>query len=330
MEDRFPRRLWFDSASSALHLPRIAGTCLVGLIPAEALWYLGIDIRIATDFTGVPLVSLPLLVVNVVFLLFASQVIRDRTLQLRDHTSSLGVEPEPGQLGRLTSLRGILVVWVLLLCATSIIIDPYVFNLYYSSIQAALRLVVTAYIRFLQATFLWTLGFSMYLIHKWGKLPIRLRSFAEDKTLGLNIYGRTSLLFVTLYIAAMLLTFPAFVYRGEAVMLSEAIFAVLGLAIFLVPLFSLRERLVEAKREKLAWITRRHKRAIESIEACGDGPIDVALVNELIAVDNIRSDLQRISSWPFNAGVAVRLVTVVFVPLSLLLISVYLTHALNL
>ena len=113
-------------------------------------------------------------------------------------------------------------------------------------------------------------------------------------------------------------------------MWSEATFSLLGLVVFLVPLFSLRERLVDAKNEKLAWITRRHTRAIESIESCGDGPIDASLVNELIAVDRIRTDLQRISGWPFNAGVVVKLVTVVFLPLSLYVACTYLAHALNL
>jgi len=325
-----PPRLWFDSASSALHLPRMIGTYIVALVPATILWYMGINIRIATDFTGYPPVSLPLLMVNVVFLLFATQMICSRTLQLEDYTESLGVELESDQVGRLTGMKGVLVVWALLLCVTSLAIDPYFYNLSYPPLQAALRLVVTGYLRFIQATFLWTLGYSMYLIYKWGKLPIKLRSFAEDRTLGLSIYGRSSLLFVTLYIAGMLLTFPVFVYSGEAVVWSEAIFSLLGVGIFLVPLFSLRGRLVEAKNEKLAWIKRRHARAIESIERCGDGPIDTALVNELIAVDNIRTDLQRISGWPFNTGVVVRLVTVVILPLSLFVLCTFLVHAMNL
>ena len=299
-------------------------------MPAAILWYVGIDIRIATDFTGSPPVSLPLLLVNVVFLILASELIRARTLQLEAYTESLGAEVENSQFGKLASLKGILLVWVLLLCVTSLVLDPYVYNLYYTPLQAVMRLGVTGYLRLIQATFLWTLGCSMYLIYKWGKLPIRLRSFAEDRTLGLNIYGRASLLFVTLCIIAMLLTFPIFVYKSEAVVWSEAAFSLLGLAIFVVPLFSLRERLVGAKKEKLAWITRRHARAIESIESCGDGPIDAVLVNELIAVDRIRTDLQHISGWPFNTGVVVRLITVVFLPLLLVLISVYLTRALNL
>jgi len=320
---------WFENASTALRLPPWVGVCIVGLIPAAGLWYLGIDIRIATDFTGFPPVSLPLLVVNVSFLLLASLLIRSRTLQLRDYTRSLGVEPDADWVGRLTSLRAIASVWVVLLVTTSLVLDPYVFGLYYSPTQIALRLFVTSYLRFIQATFLWVLGYAMYLIYKWGRLPIRLKSFTEDSTLGLNAYGRASLLFVTLYIVGMLLTFPVFVYKSEAIVWSQTMFSLLGLALFLGPLFSLRRKLVEARKEKLAWISRRHRRVIESIETGGDGPIDPLLVNELLAVDNIRNDLHRISSWPFNASIVVRLITVVITPLALILFSTYLVHALG-
>jgi hypothetical protein len=324
------RLLWFDRASTALRLPPVIGICVVGLVPAACLWYLGIDIRIATDFTGVPLVSLPLLVVNVLFLLSASHLIRSRVQQLKDYTLSLGAGSQSDEIGELTYVKGIVVVWASLVLLTSLVLDPYFFNLYYSPFQACLRILVTSYLRFIQATFLWALGYSMYLIYKWGKLPIRLRSFAEDKTLGLNVYGRASLVFVTMYLVAMLITFPVFIYKSEAVMWSEVIFSLLGVAIFLGPLFSLRRKLLDAKNEKLGWIRRRHSRVIESIESCGDGPINAALVNELIAVDSIRNDLQRISGWPFNANVVAKLVTVVVIPLAFVLLSTYVLHLLNL
>jgi len=326
---RSPPNLWFDRAASALNLRLWPGICIIGLIPAAAFWFFGITIRIATDFTGVPVVSLPILLVNVAFLLGASQLIRTRTLQLRDYTVSLGGELTSDQTKRLVSLRSIAVLWVVLLCTTSVVLDPYVFNLFYSPYQAALRLLVTAYLRFIQATFLWVLGYSMYLIYRWGRLPIKLRSFAEDRTLGLKTYGRASLFFVTLYIMAMLLTFPIFVYKGEAVMWSQIIFSFLGLVIFVGPLFSLRRKLVEAKGEKLEWIRRRHRRVIELIESSGDGPLDTTLVNELIAIDNIRNDLLRISGWPFNTGIIVKLVSVVILPLALLVFSSFLLHTLN-
>jgi len=312
-----------------LHLPLWVGISTLGLIPAVTLWLWGIDTRIATDFTGAPIVSLPLLLANVVFLLGASQLVRTRTLRLRDYTLSLGGGLGSDQTNLLVDWRGIAAVWVVLVMATSLVLDPYVFNLYYSPFQELQRVFVTAYLRFVQATFLWVLGCSMYLIYLWGRLPIKLKSFTEDKMLGLNTYGRASLLFVSLYIVAMLLTFPVFVYKGEAVALSQVIFSLLGLVLFLAPLFSLRRKLLVAKAEKLAWIQKRHSNVISQIESAGDGPLNPALVSELMAVDSIRNDLQRISGWPFNAGIIVKLFTVIALPLVSYLLSTSLTRILG-
>jgi len=321
--------LWFDRAVLALKLPRWIGVCTVGAVPAALLWYWGIETKIATDFTGVPIVSLPLLLANVVFLLGATSLIRSRISELRDHTVSLGGKPALDQVGLLSNWKGVAAVWGALMAATWVVFDPYVFNLYYPPYQELQRVLVTSYLRLIQATFLWVLGCAMYLILSWGKLPIKLRSFTEDRTLGLNAYGRASLLFVTLYIAAMLLTFPVFVYNSGAVMWSQAVFSLVGLLIFLGPLLSLRKRLLEAKAERLTWIQRRHSRVIESIESSGDGPIDPALVNELIAIDSIRNDLVKISGWPFNTGVFVKLITVVALPLTLYMVSTFLARALS-
>jgi len=310
-------------------MPLWVGICTVGLIPAVTLWLWGIDTRIATDFTGVPIVSLPLLLTNVVFLLGATQLVRTRTLRLRDYTLSLGGGLGSDQTNLLVNWRGIVAVWVVLVLATSLVFDPYVFNLYYSPYQELQRVFVTSYIRFIQATFLWVLGCSMYLIYRWGRLPIKLKSFTEDKMLGLNTYGRASLLFVCLYIVAMLLTFPVLVYKSEAVVLSQVVFSLLGLVLFLAPLLSLRRKLVVAKAEKLAWIQKRHSKVIDQIESAGEGPLNPALVSELMAVDSIKNDLQRINGWPFNAGIIVKLLSVVALPLVTYVLATSLTYILG-
>jgi len=329
LENKSKSNLWFDRAAFALRLPQWIGICAIGAVPAAVLWYWGIETRIATDFTGVPVVSLPLLIANVVFLLGASHLIRTRTLQLRDYTLSLGGEVASDRTELLAGWRPVAAIWIALVLATSFVFDPYVFNLYYSPFQELQRVFVTSYLRLIQATFLWTLGCAMFLIYKWGRLPIKLRSFTEDRMLGLNTYGRGSLLFVSLYIVAMLITFPVFVYKSQAIMWSEVVFSFLGLAIFLFPLLSLRRKLTAAKEEKLAWIRKRHSRVIEQIESSGDGPLDPALVSELSAIDSIRNDLQRISGWPFDTRIIVKLFTVIALPLVTYALATSLMHILG-
>ncbi|HXX86999.1 MAG TPA: hypothetical protein VEH86_00940 [Candidatus Acidoferrum sp.] len=331
LEPRSPvSKLWFERVSSKLKMPLILGILLIGIVPAVVLWSLGIRIRIATDFTGVPVVSLPLLILNVTFLLVSSSLVCKRAESLRQYTNTMGPGLAPKNLNRLYSIIAILTIWIILVLASGLLFDPLIFKLYYSFNQSLLRVVVTSFLRFSQATFLWVLGYSMYSIYRWGKLPIKLKSFTDDRTLGLSAYGKASLFFVTLYIVGVLLTFPMFVYRGDAVVVSQVIFFSLGLGIFLIPLFGLRKKLIVAKQQKLAWISSRHSRVMEMIESTGEGPLESSLVNDLIAVDNIRRDLQQINTWPFNASVLAKMVTAVVLPLAVTISATYLIHMLQL
>ncbi len=324
------QQIWFERLSSKLRLPPSLGIPIVSLAPAIALWSLGINIRIATDFTGKPIVSLPLLILNLLFLIGSSKLIFNRIENLEHYTASLTQDLSPRIMNRLHAFIPILSIWTLLVVASGLIFDPLIFGLHYSLYQSILRVAVTSYIRLAQATFLWVLGFSMVSIYKWGRLPVRLKSFTEDPTLGLRPYGSASLHFVTLYIVGVLLTFPVGVYDGQAILVSQTIFFLFGLAIFLAPLLGLRRKLLEAKQEKLEWIGLKHRRIVELVESNGDGSLDTGIVNELIAIDTIRRDIQQIHTWPFNPGILARLVTVVMLPLVLTIIATYLIRILQL
>jgi len=86
---------------------------------------------------------------------------------------------------------------------------------------------------------------------------------------------------------------------------------------------------VVAKAEKLAWIQKRHSKVIDQIESAGEGPLNPALVSELMAVDSIKNDLQRINGWPFNAGIIVKLLSVVALPLVTYVLATSLTYILG-
>jgi len=326
------QKLWFVRLSSRLNLPFWAGVWLVALVPAIVLWALGTENGITVAYAGTPpIVSLLLLALNMVFLLSASQLICTRILQLRDHANALRLEHRVGKVRGIYSLSGILIVWFFLLLSSSGFFDTYVFNLHYSFYKILLRIISTSYLRFAQATFLWVLGCATYCIYSWGKLPMKLKSFAEDKTLGLNPFGNASLLCVAFYIAAVLLTFPVFVDTGEEVVIGQTIFFLLGLLLFLGPLLSLRKKLVEIKSQKMAWISTRHARVMQMIEAKAEteGSLDQGLVNELIAIDHIKRDIQAIRHWPFDFDVITRLATVVIVPVLTVLIATIISHAIH-
>ncbi|HZY47690.1 MAG TPA: hypothetical protein VFE96_07835, partial [Candidatus Bathyarchaeia archaeon] len=238
--------LWFERVTSKLGLPLWLGIPAVTLAPAIGLWLLGSQVLL-NDFTGVPIISLSLLILNILFLAGSSRIISLRAEKLRLYTKTLSPKQGPEALDQLYRLTPVVPVWALLLFASEFGFDPFIFKLSYSVYQVILRVIVTSYFRFAQATFLWVLGYSMYSISKWGKLPVRLKPFTDDPTLGLRPYGTTSLQFVTLYIIAIFLTFPVGVYVGRPVLISQSIFFLLGLGIFLGPLLGLRKKLMQAK-----------------------------------------------------------------------------------
>lgn len=211
-------------------------------------------------------------------------------------------------------MRATIGIWVIILLVTTLFFDPIAYGLHYSPYQILLRLLVTGYLRFIQATFLLILAGSMFCIYMWGKLPMKLKPFTEDRSLGLSTYGSTSLLFVTLYLGAVVFTFPPLEYSNPTILPGLVIFFLLGIVIFAGPLLSLRAKLVRTKKEKMDWIQQRHGHVIELIESVQNGPIDPILLNELIAIDSIRKDLDRIHTWPFNASILARLASVISSP----------------
>jgi hypothetical protein len=151
--------------------------------------------------------------------------------------------------------------------------------------------------RLLQATFLWVFLSSMVAIYKMGRLPLRLKIFTDDRTLGLKPFATTSLHLITIYVVAILLTFPIFLYPSFAVELSLTIFLVPGLFFFLVPLFGLHKKMSEARAEKSQLIGLRHSRVMGEVEAAGEQPLGEGLVNELLAIDAIKREIHQMHDW---------------------------------
>ena len=90
---------------------------------------------------------------------------------------------------------------------------------------------------------------------------------------------------------------------------------------FFLPLLSIRERLKEAKRQELSWVTPRYTTIITRVKEQvpktlpENGATQTqALADELTMVRQIQQDIQKIQSWPFDFGVVSRLATVLVIP----------------
>jgi len=316
-------KLWFERLFARLSLPFWAGGLLIGFIPMLVLTLYGYYSQgIKTDFAGGIELGIPLLLVNIIYILVALRYIQHRINRLEEYSISMGAERSLIQTGFLTDLRPILVTWAGLLSISVIVLEP-IFNPAYMVTQSLFREFLYSYLRLFQATFLWVFLASMIAIYKMGELPLKLKIFTEDRTLGLKPFANTSLHIITIYVVAILLTFPIYLYPSTAVELSLTIFLVPGLFFFLVPLFGLHKKMHKVKTEKSAMIGLRHNRVMREVEAAGEGPLNEGLVNELLAIDTIKREIHQMHDWPFDIGTIARLGGVLIAPFLAAVLAAY-------
>jgi len=317
-------KLWFERLFTRVGLPFWAGVLLVGFFPPLILTLLGYyTYGVRTDFTGGVSLGVPLLLANVIYISFSSRYIRRRVEELEQYALSMGVDRSRIRTSYLSDFRLILATWVVLLATGVVVLEPF-FNPAYSLVQNLLRELLYSYMRLLQATFLWIFLSSMVAIYEMGQLPLRLKIFTEDRTLGLKPFANTSLHLTTIYVIAIILTFPIFLYPNFAVELSLTIFLVPGLFFFLVPLFGLHKKMSEVRAEKSAAIGLRHSRVMSEVEAVGEGPLGEGLVNELLAIDAIKREIHQMHDWPFDIGTVARLTGILGAPLVATVLAAYL------
>ena len=165
---------------------------------------------------------------------------------------------------------------------------------------------------FILATFFWTFGYSMYSIHRMGKLPLTLKSHTEDKTLGLKPFGKASLNSTLIYFGVVSALF-AVVATGGAIPVGLALLFLgmfpIGLVLFLLPLRILHRKLNDAKQATYARIAPRYLQIVESVS--NGAKVDQNMANEMAVVVEIRNDILQIHSWPFDTGVFIKLAAIV-------------------
>jgi hypothetical protein len=172
------------------------------------------------------------------------------------------------------------------------------------------------------ATFLWVYGSSMLSIYRIGKEPFMLKPFAEDKTRGLRPFGATALRLIFVYdIPLVVLLASSFISpsptdpTGATSWILGSGMILGGIILFILPLRSLHQKLRQAKKDDLAWISSQYTQTLESIKQEGIHGSDERLLGELTAIDKLQRDIHQTHTWPFDLGIMARLVSVTFLPL---------------
>ncbi len=175
---------------------------------------------------------------------------------------------------------------------------------------------------FILATFLWTFGYSMYSIYKMGKLPLKLRPYTEDRTLGLRPFGKASLNSTLIYVGVVSTVVIPVIFGGVlplGLALGFLMLYPIGFLLFLLPLLSLHSKLVDARKKELAWIGPRATVLLQRIKAPEGDHIDQLTANEVSVLDKIKRDAQQIHTWPFDTSILARLLAILLSATAILL-----------
>jgi len=316
--------VWIESFSERLRVPLWAGVLaftlawyglfIVGIIATESPLSAMYDL-VALSLSSMILVALPV----PVYVRRKMESLETQALSMIENPNTAG-----DKIMLLSSLKPVLILAVGI---WSIFVLPYFLlpelELVASSTAAlviglTLLLLPYAVVVWVFATALWTLGYSLLGVYRIGKLPMTLRPFTIDKSLGLRPFASTCLRLTAVYYLLLLpqLIGDMLLINVEPlpqtyVLIRDMGLVFLGLLLFLLPLLSLHEKLLRTKREKLAWINNRYSRIVQKIESEEeDRPLDAGLQGELLTIDKIQRDIQTIRSWPFDMSSLTKLVTI--------------------
>src|SRR5438093_167988 len=121
----------------------------------------------------------------------------------------------------------------------------------------------------------------MYSISKIGSLPMTLKPYTQDRTLGLRPFASASFSFTIIYLALATLIVSLGSGGGEILLHLEllALFLYpLGILFFLLHLWSLHRKLMEARAAEFRWLEPRATSVLQRLKADQGMKIDPNMV----------------------------------------------------
>ena len=316
--------VWIERFAARLGVPVRAA--IVALAVGTFLLFLLTRVLAGAPAVAAVALSDVLLFVLLVFPLAIPVYVRRLIVSLEAHALSMVKDPKAvreklAALGRLGPVA-VLTVAIFLSFVLPIIASGPPGPLLTAELLLLVPLAVAIWIT---ATALWTLGYSLAAIYRMGRLPLALQPFALDRALGLRPFATASLrLGGVYYLLSVLLILPDLLSPSTpaSVFVQDFALVLFGLPLFLLPLLSLRGKLVRARAEKMAWVNAWFHRLVQRVEANGEGDLPPGLQNELLSLDKVQREVQAIRTWPFDVGIVARFVTILLSVTAILLAAV--------
>jgi hypothetical protein len=163
-------------------------------------------------------------------------------------------------------------------------------------------------------TFVWVYYSSIRGLHELGTKPLKLKSYYEDKLLGLKPIGLLSLFFAFVYFGGigLLAFFPVLGSPYQVTLFYGgflSLITIFGVVFFILPLFTFHNRMVEVKNKEQEAISEKLEKAmIKSDESSAQ--VSVSSVSEtdqlldrlttILVSDISKRKIEDMPTWPLD------------------------------
>lgn len=176
---------------------------------------------------------------------------------------------------------------------------------------------------------LWLFSASLYGLYKFGKLPLKLKSCYEDSILGTRELGSISFSFSATYFLGLALFIGQMILGNLAgqnslvSLISILILIPVGLILFIAPLLSTHNRMLESKRIEKELANKQFFELFNRIKKADVN--DNRNFIKLLMFEAMERKVQRIKTWPVDISLIDKLVLIACSVISLLIVQVMLT-----
>jgi hypothetical protein len=171
------------------------------------------------------------------------------------------------------------------------------------------------------ATFIWGFLASLRGLRNIGTQPLKLKHYYEDTLFGLRPFGNLSLSLSFLFFSGLALIAMAVFFSPDPYSVTGAsVFAVVGVAFFFLPLYSIHRRMIEAKHREHQAI----RLQLARILTVGQDPSPPKTEATMSDLENRLSELKQVQvlelearevanlrTWPFDTQILGRLTVIV-------------------
>ena len=169
--------------------------------------------------------------------------------------------------------------------------------------------------------FVWIYFRSLWGIHLYGKEPLRLKSFYEDRMLGLRPVGSLALSFaLVIFVLGALGIFSLLVSPDPLSIVFMTVLTIFGVVMFFLPLNSIHGRMMSAKQSTQHSVRMDFVRLLNGTDP-GDGnsPGMLSDLKKLISHQMVEQKANSISTWPLDATIIGRFAAIIISVVAIML-----------